>query len=238
MRFYRRLYPLAALTFDLDDTLYDNCPVIRKTEQKSIAFLQDHYPQLSHFQLKDLHRLHLELCEQDPEIYHDVTRWRWCAIYLALSREGVSNIKATMAADAAMQNFALWRSQIKVPEATHATLRELGERYPLVAITNGNANPALFGLGDYFQFVLRAGPNGRAKPYRDMYQLASNRLEIEAKKILHVGDNLTTDISGALQAGFQACWIKEYLREPMQKINTYLLPHLEISRLASLVDLL
>ncbi|MGP1084095.1 5-amino-6-(5-phospho-D-ribitylamino)uracil phosphatase YigB, partial [Serratia sp. CY58181] len=29
MQFYRPLRPLAALTFDLDDTLYDNRPVIR-----------------------------------------------------------------------------------------------------------------------------------------------------------------------------------------------------------------
>ncbi len=29
-------------------------------------------------------------------------------------------------------------------------------------ITNGNAQPELFGLGDYFKFVLRAGPDGRS----------------------------------------------------------------------------
>ncbi|SVK45665.1 flavin mononucleotide phosphatase [Acinetobacter baumannii] len=37
MHFYRPLRPLAALTFDLDDTLYDNRPVIRQTEQPPVA---------------------------------------------------------------------------------------------------------------------------------------------------------------------------------------------------------
>lgn len=65
-----------------------------------------------------------------------------------------------------MQNFALWRSRIEVPEATHATLKALAARYPLVAITNGNADPAQCGTDGYFQFVLRSGPDGRAKPYQ------------------------------------------------------------------------
>ncbi len=86
MHFYRPLRPLAALTFDLDDTLYDNRPVIRQTEQQSVAFLQSYHPGLSSFQSADFHRLRQELREQEPEIYHDVTQWRWRAIHLALSR--------------------------------------------------------------------------------------------------------------------------------------------------------
>lgn len=45
-----------------------------------------------------------------------------------------------------------------------------------MAITNGNAQPELFGLSDYFRFVLRAGPDGRSKPFADMYHLAAERL--------------------------------------------------------------
>ena len=166
MHFYRPLRPLAALTFDLDDTLYDNRPVIKQTELQSVAFLQNYHPGLNHFQSADFHRLRQELREQDPEIYHDVTQWRWRAIHLALSRQGLRDAQAAEGADAAMQNFALWRSRIEVPEATHATLKALGERFPLVAITNGNADPAMCGLDGYFQFVLRSGPDGRAKPYQ------------------------------------------------------------------------
>ncbi|NIG62701.1 MAG: 5-amino-6-(5-phospho-D-ribitylamino)uracil phosphatase YigB [Serratia symbiotica] len=238
MHFYRPPRQIAALTFDLDDTLYDNRPAIRQTEQQSMAFLQSYHPRLSSFQSTDLYRLRQELCEQQPEIYHDVTQWRWRAIHLALSREALSDAEATIGADAAMQNFALWRSRIEVPATTHATLKALGERYPLVAITNGNADPALCGLGDYFQFVLRAGPDGRAKPYKDMYQLARDRLGVAARQILHVGDNLTTDIAGALRSGFQACWINEHQRCLMQSADSRLLPHIEISQLASLAALL
>ena len=39
MKFYRPLGPIKAITFDLDDTLYDNHPVIRKTTAESHAAL-------------------------------------------------------------------------------------------------------------------------------------------------------------------------------------------------------
>ncbi|PVZ86401.1 5-amino-6-(5-phospho-D-ribitylamino)uracil phosphatase YigB [Serratia sp. S1B] len=238
MHFYRPLRPLAALTFDLDDTLYDNRPVIQQAEQQSIAFLQNYHPGLSHFQSVDFYRLRQELREQDPEIYHDVTQWRWRAVHLALSRQGLRDAQASSGADAAMQNFALWRSCIEIPETTHTTLQALGRSYPLVAITNGNADPALCGLAGYFQFVLRSGPDGRAKPYQDMYRLAAQRLGIAPEQILHVGDDLTTDVAGALRAGLQACWVNDRQRSLMQADDSRLLPHIEISQLASLTALL
>lgn len=50
MRFYRPLGRIAALTFDLDDTLYDNRPVILRTEQEALAFMQNYHPSLRSFQ--------------------------------------------------------------------------------------------------------------------------------------------------------------------------------------------
>lgn len=38
MHFYRPLQRPAALTFDLDDTLYDNHPVIVRSEQAALDF--------------------------------------------------------------------------------------------------------------------------------------------------------------------------------------------------------
>jgi putative hydrolase of the HAD superfamily len=114
----------------------------------------------------------------------------------------------------------------------------LAARYPLVAITNGNVDPSLCGLDGYFQFVLRSGPDGRAKPYQDMYHLAVERLGVAPEQILHVGDDLTTDVAGALRAGLQACWINDRQRCLMQAADSRLLPHIEISQLASLTALL
>ena len=114
----------------------------------------------------------------------------------------------------------------------------LAKKWPLVAITNGNAQPELFGLGDYFEFVLRAGPHGRSKPFSDMYFLAAEKLNVPIGEILHVGDDLTTDVGGAIRSGMQACWIRPENGDLMQTWDSRLLPHLEISRLASLTSLI
>ena len=151
---------------------------------------------------------------------------------------GLTLNEAREGSNKVMEVFAHWRSQISVPPETHVALAALAERVPLVAITNGNAEPHLFGLDRYFQFVLRAGPHGRAKPYQDMYHLAAQRLNIAPENILHVGDDLTTDVAGAVRCGMQACWINLREGNLMQIHDGRLLPHVEITQLASLTALL
>ncbi|GGD39011.1 5-amino-6-(5-phospho-D-ribitylamino)uracil phosphatase YigB [Franconibacter pulveris 1160] len=238
MHFYRPLGPIAALTFDLDDTLYDNRPVIRRTEQETLAFMQRYHPGLRDFTLADFQRVRTVLREKDPEIYHDVTEWRRRAVEQVMLEAGLSAHEAAEGAREAMLNFAAWRSRIDVPQETHDALKKLAQKWPLVAITNGNAEPHLFGLGDYFKFVLRAGPHGRSKPYSDMYHLAAQKLGVTPREILHVGDDLTTDIAGAIRSGAQACWINLLDGDLMQVEDSRLLPHLEISQLASLTSLI
>ncbi|NWA63672.1 5-amino-6-(5-phospho-D-ribitylamino)uracil phosphatase YigB [Pantoea sp. B9002] len=238
MKFYRPLGPIKAITFDLDDTLYDNHPVIRKTTAESHAALQAYHPALREFTPADYQALRNELLTREPEIYHDVSEWRRRSVELALLNVGLSKAEATAGASDVMSVFHQWRSEVTMPEETHQTLTWLGERVPLVAITNGNACPEKLGIHHHFQFALRAGPHGRAKPWQDMYHLAAERLNIAPQHILHVGDDLTTDIAGSLRAGMQACWINLREGNLMKIDDARLLPHVEIDRLASLTSLL
>lgn len=238
MHFYRPLAPIAAMTFDLDDTLYDNRDVIRRTEAESVRFLQRLHPALSRMESADFQRLRAELREQEPEIYHDVTEWRRRTVEHTLCRVGLNPTAARHGAQQAMEHFAHWRSQIVPTQETHEVLQALSERWPLVAITNGNADPTRFGLDRYFRFILRAGPDGRAKPFSDMYHLTAEKLGVAPGQILHVGDDLTTDVAGAVRSGLQACWMNEREGNLMHIADARLLPHVEISRLASLTTLL
>ena len=113
MRFYRPLGRISALTFDLDDTLYDNRPVILRTEREALTFVQNYHPALRSFQNEDLQRLRQAVREAEPEIYHDVTRWRFRSIEQAMLDAGLSAEEASAGAHAAMINFAKWRSRIE-----------------------------------------------------------------------------------------------------------------------------
>ncbi|QDY40523.1 5-amino-6-(5-phospho-D-ribitylamino)uracil phosphatase YigB [Candidatus Pantoea soli] len=238
MKFYRPLGAIRAITFDLDDTLYDNHPVIRKTALESHAALQAYHPALRDFTPAQYQALRDELLAREPEIYHDVSEWRRRSVELALSNVGLPAAEATAGSHEVMKVFHQWRSVVEMPEETHQTLAWLAERVPLVAITNGNADPEKLGISHYFHFALRAGPHGRAKPWQDMYHLAAGRLALPPGQILHVGDDLTTDVAGALRAGLQACWINLRGGNLMQMADARQVPHVEIHQLASLTSLL
>ena len=125
MRFYRPLGQISALTFDLDDTLYDNREVILRTEQESLAFVQNYHPALKAIQNKDFQKLRQSLRETEPDIYHDVTEWRRRAVEQAMLNAGLSAQDAAIGAEAAMENFAKWRSRIVVGIAGTSSTRTL-----------------------------------------------------------------------------------------------------------------
>lgn len=238
MRCYRPISRVAALTFDLDDTLYDNHPVIARTEQESLDFVRRYHPQLAGLQLDDFRCMRQILREEIPEIYHDVTEWRRLAIERLMWQAGLTASEARQGSQDTMQHFAIWRSRIQISQHTQDLLAMLAKKWPLAVITNGNADPYAFGIGGYFRFILRAGPDGRAKPFNDMYQLACDKLALPAGQVLHIGDDLTTDVAGAIRHGLQACWFNPQGLNLMQIADSRLLPHIEIASLPSLSTLL
>ncbi|XPE40479.1 5-amino-6-(5-phospho-D-ribitylamino)uracil phosphatase YigB [Shigella flexneri] len=228
---------ISALTFDLDDTLYDNRPVITRTEQEALAFVQNYHPALRSSKIATY-----SACAR-PFVSGtgDLSRRYPMASPGRRTRDaggGAECREAKTGANAAMMNFAKWRSRIEVPQTTHDTLKALARKWPLVAITNGNAQPELFRLGDHFSLCCAPVPDGQSKPFSDMYTLAAEKLKMPVGEILHVGDDLTTDVAGAIRCGMQACWIKRENADLMHTADSRLLPHIEISQLASLTSLI
>ncbi|MBT0727537.1 5-amino-6-(5-phospho-D-ribitylamino)uracil phosphatase YigB [Rosenbergiella australiborealis] len=238
MRFYRPLHRPQAITFDLDDTLYDNRQVILTTVEKTHQALQAWHPRLAHVTHDDYNRVRLTLEQHHPTIIHDMTAWRYATLVQLMQNVGLSDVDAKRGAEQVMAVFHQWRSAVEIPCMTHQVLAELSAKVPLVAITNGNADASQLGIAQYFALILRAGPDGRAKPSADLYQIAANTLNMHPAKILHVGDDLITDIQGALVAGYQACWINDRQQDLLTARSARLVPHLEISRLDSLTSLL
>lgn len=237
MHFYRPSGKIRAMTFDLDDTLYDNGDVILTTVRKTHQALQQWHPALEKITLSDYEAARDQVKSEAPQAVHDVTLWREKAVFLVMQAAGLPEEACRQGVAHVMSVFARWRSDVNMPDSTHRTLRYLADRLPLVAITNGNAEPEKMGIAGYFRFILRAGPDGRAKPAQDMYRLAAERLQLPAAEILHIGDDLTTDVAGAIANGFQSCWINPGDRDLMTARDARLLPHLEISRLDSLMTL-
>lgn len=234
MRIYKALNPIQALSFDLDDTLYANGTVIAKAELAMQQRLAQFLPASFHNNSRYWFEQRQVLAKENAEVRHDVSRWRLLALERGLTAQGLSLCEAGEIAELAMSAFLQARTDIQLPPTVRPLLEQLATRFPLVAITNGNADINRMGIADLFQFALRAGPDGRMKPYPDLFLAAAQRLALQPKHILHIGDHVKSDVLGALNAGCQAAWLN-LTPGSLGKLNT--LPQLEIHQLAELIAL-
>ncbi|YCO03743.1 5-amino-6-(5-phospho-D-ribitylamino)uracil phosphatase YigB [Vibrio sp. VNB-15] len=238
MKFYRRIAPVKAMTFDLDDTLYDNYPVIVRMERELLSWLKQTHPAVANMDKSDWFTIKQQVVQAQPELQSDVTLWRLVQLKHAFSQVGYDDDAAHAAAQAAVEVALDWRNRVDVPQQSLDVLAELSQAIPLVAITNGNVDLDRIGLTPYFQQVLKAGPDGSAKPAPDMFTKAQQFLDLPTENILHVGDHLVTDVQGAKLSSFAACWFNDMNKNVITQAKTRTLPDIEINNLQSLLALL
>jgi HAD superfamily hydrolase (TIGR01549 family) len=235
MKFYRPLKPFKAISFDLDDTLYDNGPIIKKAEDTFLIYLNQTYPQLSELDTRQwgLYRKHL--VREFPELINDMSLWRVKILERVMTIYGIAEYKAIEYAQIAFTEFLRLRSDFSIPLENLVLLEKLSQRYPVIAITNGNVDAKQIGLQDKFQFILKAGGDFNAKPQSDLFIEAAKRLNIEVSDILHIGDHLISDVFGAQNSNAQAVWLNEH-KQPLN--GARLLPTVEITQLDQLYSLI
>ena len=91
-------------------------------------------------------------------------------------------------------------------------IQYLGERYPLVLVSNfyGNVEAVLkeYGLRHYFKAIVESAVVGVRKPDPKIFTLGVEALGVPAADVLVIGDSYRKDILPALAAGCRAVWIK------------------------------
>lgn len=235
MKYYRPLSPFKAISFDLDDTLYDNHPIIESAELAFIDYLNKNFSELAELTRKQwLLYKNLEI-KQFPELTHDVSRARQQTLSRVMTIYGIPQFKALEYAKQAFAHFIKLRSAFTVPKESIQLLEKIRQSYPVIAITNGNVDEFQIQLDDKFEFILKAGGGFKSKPQGDLFIEAARRLNINVSDILHVGDHLISDVYGAQNNGAQAVWFNPN-RQSLS--GARLLPAVEISRLDHLYKLL
>jgi FMN phosphatase YigB (HAD superfamily) len=94
------------------------------------------------------------LAEQ-PEIGHDVTRFRLAVLERAFSDAGYPPAEGRRLAAEAFAVFIEARHQVRLYEGVRETLEALRANYQLGTLTNGNADIARLGLTDLFEFLVQ-----------------------------------------------------------------------------------
>ncbi len=99
-----------------------------------------------------------------------------------------------------------------LPGAQEAVAR-LAKKYKLYMVSNGNTDVqqsrlASAGIEKYFQKVFISGQVGVDKPDKVFFDRCFAQIpDLDKAKTMIVGDSLTSDIQGGINAGIATCWV-------------------------------
>jgi putative hydrolase of the HAD superfamily len=200
-----RLASISAISLDLDDTLWAFEPAVIRAEQTLHDWLLQHAPKTAGILTSPqvLGDLRSRYEAMRPDEAHDLRALRLGSIRLALEMSAEDQQLAEPAYDA----FFAARQQVDFFDDALPALQWLSERYPLVAVSNGNANLRLTGGHQFFRASLNPQSFGSAKPHAAIFHAAADAVGCAPAQMLHVGDDPDLDVAGAIAAGAQAAWV-------------------------------
>ncbi len=224
---------IRAITLDLDDTLWPIWPTIERAEKALADWLGQHAPRTAQLfaGAQARHDLRQHTVQTHPQFSHDLSALRRESIRLAMHRAGENPLLA----DAAFEVFFAERQRVELYSDALPALVWLAQRYPLVALSNGNADVHRVGLGAHFMGSVSAAQCGVSKPDARIFEAAAACAGVRPAEVLHVGDDAEMDVLGALGAGMQAVWVNRHAQPWRHAAPT---PHHTVNQLNALCDAL
>ena len=221
------------LFLDLDDTILD----FRQAEHTAItrtlsAFGIDPTPEITEAYRRINLRCWKEL-ERGTLTREDLKRVRFEKLFQQFDVE--ADVQAV--SDAYME--FLGQGHWFLPGAEEAVER-LSKKYRLFLASNGTASVqkgrmTSANLYRFFEQCFVSEELGAAKPSKAFFDAAFARIEgFDPAKAMMVGDSLSSDILGGINAGIRTCWVNTNHYPPKPEIR----PDFEIPALADLEALL
>lgn len=205
--------PITLITFDLDNTLWDVETVIRGAERALQDWLAEHAPRVrDEIDADAMMAIRHAIVADDPSLAHNLSELRRRSIERALQLSGYAD--AGTLSWTAFELFIHHRHQVEYYPNALATLATLAERFPLVALSNGNANIERLGLKNVFSESFSSARVGRSKPAPDMFHAALSWAGAEPAQAVHVGDHPRDDIDAATAVGMHTIWIPHHRHDP------------------------
>ncbi|MCX7060785.1 MAG: HAD family hydrolase [Gammaproteobacteria bacterium] len=219
-----------AITLDLDDTLWPVWPTIRGAEAAANAWFAEHAPSvLEAWSSEGRMALRQRIVSAHPQRAHDLGFIRREMFRQMLGDCGHD----TGHTETVYAIFMAARQRVSLYDGAAEALARLAARYPIVAISNGNADLRAIGLDQHFRGALSASDFGAAKPDPTIFHAACTALALPPDAVLHIGDDAHADVVGARRAGLRAGWINA---EGVAWAHEEHAPEIEAESFAALVD--
>lgn len=221
---------IQAITIDLDDTLWPVWPAIQRAEQALDNWLSQHAPMaaalFANASVRDEIRSGILLSR--PELKHNLSAVRREAIRTTLYRAN----EDPLLAEAAFEVFYAERNRVNLFDDAILALEFLSNRFPIVALSNGNADIERIGIKPYFRASISAQAFGVGKPDARIFHAAAGAVDVSPTHVLHIGDDARLDVLGALNAGMQTAW----LNRDENTWNHAETPHITVTSLTQLCE--
>ena len=222
------------LLIDLDNTILDFTrseyealgKTLRAFGLEPTAAVRARYSQINHDHWERLERK--ELTRQQVVVGRFET----------LLRE-FGQVADAQAMSSAYEDNLAYGQQHYLPGAEEA-LERLGRKYRLYLVTNGTAHvsrPKLqsSGAGKYFREVFISQEMGADKPSMEYFRACFGKIPgFDVSRAMIVGDSLTSDIQGGINAGMRTCWVNPGHKKGREDIPA----DYEIENLSQLEELL
>lgn len=222
---------LEFLLIDLDDTILDFHMAEHIAVKKTLReFGVDPTDEIC-ARYSEINRIHWEALERKELTREQVLVGRFAMLFKEL------NVEAD-AADCShryTENLAV--GHYFIPGAREVVER-LAKKYKLYIASNGTktvqmARMESAGIRAYFQDIFISQDLGANKPAQAFFERCFARIPgFDPQKAMIVGDSLTSDIQGGINAGIATCWVNPKHKEAMIK------PDYEIESIAQLEELL
>jgi putative hydrolase of the HAD superfamily len=196
---------IRAISIDLDDTLWPIWPVIARAERSLQDWLCPRAPLTAAFLADEVGRnaLRQQVLQALPSGTHDLRTLRTEIIRRALKMHH----EDAELAHQGYEVFMVERNKVDLYVDVLPALAHLYNRFPLVALSNGNADLTQVGLAPYFKGGLSAQHFGVGKPDARFFHAAAKLAGVAPHEMLHLGDDVALDVVGAREAGMQALWV-------------------------------
>jgi len=196
---------IRAITLDLDDTLWPVDPVIESAEQQLHDWLAANCPEITErHTVASMRELRLSIVRENAAIAHDMTEVRRRSLARLIVQEAGYPPRYV---EHAMEVFLEHRNRVELFPDALPFLEQARRFFPLLSISNGNADPERIGLGHLFVRHVSAIEVGAAKPDARLFHAACDHLGVRPGNVLHIGDHPVQDILGAARAGMRTVWL-------------------------------
>jgi FMN hydrolase / 5-amino-6-(5-phospho-D-ribitylamino)uracil phosphatase len=218
--------PIRAICFDLDNTLWDVWPVIRRAEEAMYDFLAERYPKVvAALTVEAMREAREQTAARFPQMKHDFTFLRKQTLREHAEEFGYAQGMVEEAFDV----FLKVRNQVELYEDVLPGLARLKGNFRLFTASNGNADLTQIGLAHHFERSVAARQVGALKPDPRIFQGAIEGTNLAPAEVVYVGDDPELDVVGARAAGMHPVWIDrvgapwpENLEPPLLKVSSVL----------------